>query len=92
MKMNVNKSDIQEREEKMKRSSIKIDTEFRTFWKRYVFQCLLATIVIFIILSSLIIHNDTVIIASLGATTFIIFAMTKDLSAKATQKPYLTLL
>jgi len=68
--------------ENMKRSLIKIDKEFRKFWKRYVFQCILATIVIFIILLSLSIRDDAIIIASLGATTFIVFAMPKDISAK----------
>ena len=68
----------------MKRSLLKIDEKFRRYWKRYVFQCILATIVIFIILLSLSIRDDSVIIASLGATTFIVFAMPKDISAKAT--------
>ncbi len=66
----------------MKRSLIKIDKEFKKFWKNYVFQSIFATVVIFIILLSLNIRDDAVIIASLGATTFIVFAMPKDISAK----------
>ena len=68
----------------MKRSLIKIDKEFKKFWKNYVFQSIFATVAIFIILLSLSIRDDAVIIASLGASTFIVFAMPKDISAKGT--------
>jgi len=52
------------------------------FWKNYVFQSLLAAFVIFIVLLSLSIRDDAAIIASIGATTFIVFAMPKSITAK----------
>jgi CBS-domain-containing membrane protein len=55
--------------------------EFRRYWKNYVFQCLLATFVVFIVLLALSLKN-AVIIASIGATAFIIFAMPATLTAK----------
>jgi len=55
--------------------------EFRRYWKNYVFQCLLATFVIFIVLLVLSLKN-AVIIASIGATAFIIFAMPGTVTAK----------
>lgn len=65
----------------MKRSITKMVEEFRTFWKNYVFQSLLATLIIFIVLLSLNIRDDAAIIASIGATTFIVFAMPKSITA-----------
>jgi CBS-domain-containing membrane protein len=56
--------------------------EFRAYWKNYVFQSLFATLVIFFILLSLSFQEDAVIIASLGATTFIVFAMPNQVTAK----------
>lgn len=49
---------------------------------RYIFQCLLATVTILIILLFLNIFTHTTIIASLGATTFIVFAMPNNPTAK----------
>jgi CBS-domain-containing membrane protein len=65
----------------MTRSAAKMFEEFRRHWKHYVFQCLLATFVVFMVLLVLSLKN-AVIIASLGATTFIIFAMPKMLTAR----------
>jgi len=56
--------------------------EFKEYWKNYVFQSLFATLAIFFILLSLSFREDAVIIASLGATTFIVFAMPKQITAK----------
>jgi CBS-domain-containing membrane protein len=51
------------------------------FVKHYVFQTILATLVIYIILLNLSLQQ-AVIIASLGATTFIVFAMPKAVTAR----------
>jgi len=65
----------------MTRSVTKMFEEFRRYWKHYVFQCLLATFVVFIVLLALSLKN-AVIIASIGATAFIIFAMPGMVTAK----------
>jgi CBS-domain-containing membrane protein len=65
----------------MTRSATKMFEEFRRYWKHYVFQCLLATFVVFIVLLALSLKH-AVIIASIGATAFIIFAMPGMLTAQ----------
>jgi len=57
----------------MERSITKSIEELRVFWKNYVFQSLFATLAIFIVLLFLNLQH-VVIIASIGATTFILFA------------------
>jgi CBS-domain-containing membrane protein len=64
----------------MTRSITKMFQEFRRYWKHYVLQCLLATFVVFVVLLALSLKN-AVIIASIGATTFIVFAMPRMLTA-----------
>ena len=64
----------------MTRSATNMFEEFRRYWKHYVFQCLLATFVVFIVLLALSLKN-AVIISSIGATAFIIFAMPKMVTA-----------
>lgn len=65
----------------MKRTITGIPEDFRLFWKNYIFQSLLATLTTFIVLSLLSIEH-AVIIASIGATAFIVFAMPKSITAK----------
>lgn len=65
----------------MKKSFKKIDREFRQHWKNYVLQSILATVAVFIVLYFLSIQH-AVIIASLGATAFIIFAMPDSITAQ----------
>jgi CBS-domain-containing membrane protein len=55
--------------------------DFTLHWKNYILQSLLAVIVVFIVLTILSI-NKAVIVASIGATAFIIFAMPKSITAK----------
>ena len=55
--------------------------EFKAHWENYVFQSLLATVVVFVIFWALGVR-EAVIIASLGATTFVIFALPHSLMAK----------
>ena len=66
----------------MKRSVRKMIDEFRLHWRNYVLQSLFATLAVFVVLYFLTLQN-AVIIASLGATAFIVFAMPKALMANA---------
>ena len=54
-----------------------IDEKVRKNIYNYIFQCLLATSIIFISLLFLNVLTETALIASLGATSFIVFAMPK---------------
>ena len=65
----------------MKNILIKIDAEFRQHWKSYVLQSMLATVAVFIALYFLSMQH-AVIIASLGATAFIVFAMPENITAQ----------
>ena len=65
----------------MKRSVLKMIEEFRLYWKHYVLQSLFATVAVFVVLCFLSLQN-AVIIASLGASTFIVFAMPDSITAK----------
>lgn len=60
----------------------KWDRKVRPNWKNYVFQSFLATFVVFLIILALSVDNDAVIIASIGATAFIVFAMPKAVSSQ----------
>ena len=55
--------------------------EVKAYWKNYVFQSLLATLAVFCVLLFLE-PGEEVIIASLGATAFIIFALPDSFSAQ----------
>lgn len=65
----------------MARTIIGWDEKIKLFWKNYVIQTFLAALTIFILLVSLHLQN-VVIIASIGATAFIVFTMPQDLTAK----------
>ena len=65
----------------MRRSVLKMIEEFRLHWKHYVLQSLFATAAVFVVLYFLSLQ-DAVIIASLGASTFIVFAMPDSVTAK----------
>ncbi len=66
----------------MKKSFKKIDREFRQHWKNYLMQSLLATLSVFVVLYFLSMQH-AVIIASIGATAFIVFAMPDNITAQA---------
>ena len=66
----------------MKRSLRKMVAELRMHWRSYLLQSLLATLVVYVMLAALRLEN-VVIVASLGSTAFIVFAMPKSLSAQA---------
>jgi CBS-domain-containing membrane protein len=53
---------------------------FRTHWKNYVLQSLLATASIFLVLTILD-ADEAVLIASLGATAFVVFALPETITA-----------
>jgi CBS-domain-containing membrane protein len=59
-----------------------LDQKFRKNLVKYIFQCLLATLAILIILLFLDVLTETAIIASLGATAFIVFTMPYAYSSK----------
>jgi CBS-domain-containing membrane protein len=65
----------------MKRSVLKMIEEFRLYWKHYVLQSLFATVAVLIVLYFLSLQN-AVIIASIGATAFIVFAMPDYVTAQ----------
>lgn len=66
----------------MERTITEMIKKFKLSWKNYVFQSLFATLVIFIVLLFLSLQ-EAVIIASIGATAFIVFAMPKNIAAKS---------
>jgi len=53
---------------------------FRRLWLNYLYQSLLATVVIFVILLLLNLEH-VVVIASIGATAFIVFTMPRNVTA-----------
>ena len=55
--------------------------EVRSHWRNYVFQSLLATASLFCVLIFLE-QGDKVIVASLGATAFVVFALPNNLTAQ----------
>ncbi len=65
----------------MKRSVAQMIEEFRLFWKHYVFQSLLATLAMSIVLLFLTLEH-AVVVASIGATSFIVFTMPKRITAQ----------
>lgn len=59
----------------------RIRWNFPELWKHYLYQSFLATLVVFIILLELSLQN-AVVIASIGATAFIVFTMPKNITAR----------
>ena len=65
----------------LNRRSARIGREFPMLWKNYLYQSFLATIVVFIILVLLTVEH-AVVIASIGASAFIVFTMPRNITAK----------
>jgi CBS-domain-containing membrane protein len=64
----------------IQRRMFRIRRKFQKLWKNYLYQSSLATIVVFVIL--LILNAEhAVVIASIGATAFIVFAMPGNITA-----------
>ena len=59
----------------------RIRREFPRLWKNYLYQSFLATIIVFVVLVLLTVEN-AVVIASIGATAFIVFTMPRNITAK----------
>ena len=59
----------------------KIRADFPTRWKNYLYQSFLAMLLVFIGLWLLTLRN-AVVIASIGATAFIVFTMPKNITAQ----------
>ena len=66
----------------MKRAKTKTGEEFKLHWKNYIFQSAFAMGVTFIVLLCLKLQ-DAVIIASIGSTAFIVFALPKNITARS---------
>lgn len=66
----------------MRKSIKKMVDEWKQFWRYYVLQSILATLSVFVVLYFLSLQN-AVIIASIGATAFIVFAMPDNITAQA---------
>lgn len=64
----------------LKRRLYRIRREFKRLWKNYLYQSFLATIVVFIVLLLLNMEH-AVVIASIGATAFIVFTMPRNITA-----------
>lgn len=65
----------------MKQTISKMRKELKLHWQNYLLQSLAATVVIFLLILLIHLHENPVIIASIGATTFIIFATPKSIFA-----------
>lgn len=65
----------------LQRRWARIYMEFGRLWKNYIYQSILATIVVFIVLLLLTVEH-AVVIASIGATAFIVFTMPRNITAK----------
>lgn len=64
----------------VRRRLYRIRRGFKRLWLNYIYQSLLATLVIFVILLLLNLEH-AVVIASIGATAFIVFAMPRNITA-----------
>jgi len=65
----------------LKRRWMRIRGEFPRLWKNYLYQSFLAAVVVFVVLL-LLTMEQAVIIASIGATAFIVFTMPRNIFAK----------
>ena len=59
---------------------MKIDPQFPAHWKQYLIQSGYAALAVFII--TIILSSNPVVIASIGATAFIVFAMPENVAAQ----------
>jgi len=64
------------------RNWLKIGLEFKALWKNYLYQSFLAVVVVLIVFWALNIEQ-AVIVASIGATAFIVFTMPSYTTAKS---------
>ncbi len=65
----------------MERTLKKIKDEFRLYWRHYMLQSIFATMTMALVLWFLRLEN-AVVVASIGASAFIVFAMPKSITAQ----------
>ena len=65
----------------MNRTFYQMWEELRAHWKNYVFQSFLATFVMMVVFMFLTLQN-VVVVASIGSTAFVIFALPNSITAK----------
>ena len=65
----------------LQRRLYRIRGKFPRLWKNYLYQSFLATVVVFIVLL-LLTAQHAVVIASIGATAFIVFTMPRNITAE----------
>ncbi|MFA7677758.1 MAG: HPP family protein [Candidatus Omnitrophota bacterium] len=56
--------------------------KFKSSWKNYIFQSIFASLAVWIVIMALS-FQELVIVAAIGATAFIVFAMPKQITARA---------
>ena len=59
-----------------------LDKRLKADWRRYLFQCLLAFLALIAILYFLDLFTEAAIVAALGASAFIVFAMPNSVTAQ----------
>jgi CBS-domain-containing membrane protein len=66
----------------MKKFIFKSAEDFRKHWKNYLYQSFLAWLALFVTLLVLNVKESPILVASIGATVFIVFAIPKSITAK----------
>lgn len=59
-----------------------LDTNLKKDWRKYVMQCLLVVVALIVILYFVDVLTHAAIVAALGASTFIVFAMPRWITAR----------
>ena len=65
----------------IQRRALKIGGEFRLLWKHYIYQSFFAALTLALVILVLNVEH-AVIVASIGATAFIVFTMPRNITAK----------
>lgn len=65
----------------LRREISRIRTEFSSFWRNYIYQTLMASALVFLVLILLDMQH-AVVIASIGASVFLVFAMPRNITAQ----------
>jgi len=65
----------------LKREIARIRKEFNDLWRNYIYQTLMASVLVFLVLVLLDMQH-AVVIASIGASVFLVFAMPRNVTAQ----------
>jgi CBS-domain-containing membrane protein len=65
----------------LRREIARIRTEFNGLWRNYIYQTLMASVLVFLVLILLEMQH-AVVIASIGASVFLVFAMPHNVTAQ----------